>query len=1059
MLQTGENPGIPYWVFAFFFNLLMNCTHLTQQVIKTPIIHIIYWFCSCILLSLSSAVFAQTDLTFNELNTQNGLEDTKIAFVFKDSRGFAWIGTLGSLYRFDGSEVLTYGPAKGVNEPYLQSSMFEDKRGNLWFCTYNKLFCYERLRDTCLSFGGFREKNGAETLADYGLIHLDKKDQLWLTAGGNIFRLNLGQTLQHKKLTFHSYATGKAKIEGKRFYPLLNEQEELTGFFDYFLIGPGMKVWAKTTEQDFQSKTFFGAQNPEPTQLKINRVLPIPGSDQQYFLITPEKIVIYNPKNQQLALFFSAPKGLRLASALYVQPHLLLCSTSEGLYYLNIQTKQWSKVQDWSAHLNTNNISRKNIRDLFLDRDGIFWGIVYDEGICYTNPSLFKASFAEMDFKAQNWLEVSKNEWLFGSFNGLYLVKKGKVEKHFLNTRITGLYQDLQKNIWVLTEQGLYTFDRQSKNLSVVLNKQNYLFCFYQSSDGTYWIGGNGSNKKLILPQQQKADINAYTAQLLGAGSFWEDTLHQRFYLHENASNLHILQYNKGNWEKDTVFPIKGFLGGFLIPKGADKVWVATVHGIKLIHRTNARIEDLPFPLNWPNTNITGMVQDQQGTIWVSTNTNILSFDAKGRPLRMYTPREGFLAGPFLDGSMQILADRSIGILGRYGFNRFQPAQLNQKHSLPKIQITRLAVQGIPYHKLFPQDSSVTVKKRIRLKYRQNTIALRLVGIEMGQPDQVKLQYYLKGWEKKAEANIRNQVTEPRYSKLAPGHYTLMVRAANANGEWTPWNSKLQVEVIPPFWMRWWFKLIAGLGGAIVVTAGVQWYYRAQLREARIRNEEQERILRDIHDLTSGKVVFFQDFQSFAEQEIPQAEAKAKALGIAEQALQLFKRISAAVRNNTESDSTLVEFLHQLVAESKKNIGPSLGFSAQFGSSIPYAWVAGKYKNQLRLVVQEALGNILKHAEATSVLLQIGVEGGKLKILIQDDGRGIPEAQIAQIKPTDKVQESGNGLGNMLHRINTIGGEVKWVNQQGTCVAISIFLQKIRPKRRTFFNFGRFLLL
>ncbi len=111
------------------------------------------------------------------------------------------------------------------------------------------------------------------------------------------------------------------------------------------------------------------------------------------------------------------------------------------------------------------------------------------------------------------------------------------------------------------------------------------------------------------------------------------------------------------------------------------------------------------------------------------------------------------------------------------------------------------------------------------------------------------------------------------------------------------------------------------------------------------------------------------------------------------------------------------------------------------------------------MVVQEALGNILKHAQASKVLIHIGVEGGKLNIVVQDDGKGMSEAQIAQIKPTVSVQESGNGLGNMLSRMNSIGGEIKWINKQGTFVIVSIFLQKIRPKRKIFFNFTRFLLL
>ncbi|MDX2072310.1 MAG: ATP-binding protein [Haliscomenobacter sp.] len=1010
------------------------------------------------LLGISSSVFSQNDLIFNELNSKNGLEDAKIAFVYKDSRGFSWIGALGSLYRFDGSEVLPYGQAKGVDEPYLQSSMFEDKRGNLWFCAYNKLFCYERLRDTCLSFGGFFEKNGVETLVDYGLIHLDQRDQLWVTAGGGIFCLKIGQTLAQQRLSFQSYSIGKEKIQGKSFYPLLDQNGELIGFFEYLFFGPGMKVWTKQAKHSFSSKAFFSNEEAYSPPLEINEILPVFEKKGQYILTSEKVIGVFNSSNGEFTPLLTPPMGLSFFFTVYTQPHILLLSTNEGLHYFNIQTKHLSKVKDWPTNQITNDISRNNFKRIYLDRDNILWASAFDERLCFTDPNLFKTSFTKFDFNADCWLEVAPDVWLFGTSKGLQLVKKGKAIKSFLNLQITRLYKDLEKRIWVLTEKGFYIFDPKNETISRFGNDQGYVFSFFQSTDSTFWVGNNTATKKMDYANKKIIDVNVYTGQLLGSTSIWEDTQYRRIYLHENVNNLHILQYREGDWKKDTVFVIKGYLGGHLIPKGTDKIWVATMNGIKLIHRTKATIEDLPLPSTWPNTNFKGMVQDQQGTIWVSTNTHILCFDADGRPVRIYTPKEGFLAGPFSNEGIQILADQSIGIIGQNGLNRFFPTKRKTKKQLPKIQLTKLTIQGTLYQKLFPHDTSISEKRQIRLKYRQNSITLRLVGIELGQPDQVKLQYYLKGWEKKTEASNRNQFAEPRYNKLAPGTYTLMVRAANANGEWTSWKQKLRIEIVPPIRMRWWFILLEIIAGIALVAGIAQLYYRAQLREARIRNEEQERILRDIHDLTSGKVVFFQDFQSFAEQEIQGTEAKAKALGIAQQALQLFKRISAAVRNNTESDSTLLEFLQQLIAESKKNAGEALHFSAKIDTSIPYAWVAGEYKKQLRLVVQEAIGNTLKHAQATSLLLNIKVKEGKLKIVLQDNGIGIPEPLIAQIKPTEKVQDSGNGLGNMLARVQQIGGEIKWINHQGTMVLISIFLNKIRPRRKIFLNFMRFLL-
>jgi signal transduction histidine kinase len=465
-----------------------------------------------------------------------------------------------------------------------------------------------------------------------------------------------------------------------------------------------------------------------------------------------------------------------------------------------------------------------------------------------------------------------------------------------------------------------------------------------------------------------------------------------------------------------------------------------------LVNRTNSTEKrQLDLPSNWPKSAITGLVQDKQGLICASTNTNLLCFSPQGKPLRVYNFQEGLFAAPFQYKSLKMSDNGEIIVGGKNGISWFQPAQMQELSNKPKVQLTHCLIQGRPFREVFPSDSSITEKRYLRLKYRQNTFNFQVTGIEMGMPQDVKIQYYLRNWEDHRRASLYNQTTEARYEKLPPGTYQLRVRAASANGQWIPWQTKMTIQIIPPIWMRWWFIALGILSCVGILVLSVQSYYRAQLRDARIRNDEQERILRDIHDLTSGKVVFFQDFKAFAQTQIPQLEVKNKALDIAEQALQLFKRISAAVRNSLESDSTLLEFLTQIVAESRKILGGKVIFSAQLVPTIPYSWVSGETKKQLRFVVQEALGNILKHAEANKVSLTIAVNLGKLNITIQDDGKGIPEEVIAQIRPSDKVQVDGNGLGIMHGRILNLGGTIKWINDHGTKVIISISLQKVHP--------------
>ena len=84
-------------------------------------------------------------------------------------------------------------------------------------------------------------------------------------------------------------------------------------------------------------------------------------------------------------------------------------------------------------------------------------------------------------------------------------------------------------------------------------------------------------------------------------------------------------------------------------------------------------------------------------------------------------------------------------------------------------------------------------------------------------------------------------------------------------------------------------------------------------------------------------------------------------------------------------------------------------------------------ENGIFRVVQEAVNNIARHAEAQSVLLSVEYEEKALKIEIDDDGKGFVE------KEYDPQQANAQGLGlmGMRERISILGGELKITSEPG----------------------------
>lgn len=79
-------------------------------------------------------------------------------------------------------------------------------------------------------------------------------------------------------------------------------------------------------------------------------------------------------------------------------------------------------------------------------------------------------------------------------------------------------------------------------------------------------------------------------------------------------------------------------------------------------------------------------------------------------------------------------------------------------------------------------------------------------------------------------------------------------------------------------------------------------------------------------------------------------------------------------------------------------------------------------------IIQEGLQNIIKHAKAKNIIIEIKADGQNLSVHIEDDGKGFSEI-------------SGNGLGirNMKHRAKLLGGNITWNQpEKGSSVTIEI---------------------
>ena len=89
-------------------------------------------------------------------------------------------------------------------------------------------------------------------------------------------------------------------------------------------------------------------------------------------------------------------------------------------------------------------------------------------------------------------------------------------------------------------------------------------------------------------------------------------------------------------------------------------------------------------------------------------------------------------------------------------------------------------------------------------------------------------------------------------------------------------------------------------------------------------------------------------------------------------------------------------------------------------------------------VLQEALTNVSRHAQATSAVISVVARDGMVTASLTDDGRGMPDS--GRLGPRGDGLEGGFGMGGMRERAELVGGELEWLNapSKGTIVRLTV---------------------
>ena len=158
-------------------------------------------------------VHAGIELRSHQIKTSDGLPSNTVRYIYQDSKGFLWLGTLNGLSRYDGNSFLTFQPGNGEQPSLADNRIFnitEDKHGFLWMGTTVRLYsCYD-LRKAC--FVNYMEPE--EQDRNYSKLFLASCGDVWLWHPDNGSRRVVHQ--QNGSLTSTVFKTEAGNLPDNR---------------------------------------------------------------------------------------------------------------------------------------------------------------------------------------------------------------------------------------------------------------------------------------------------------------------------------------------------------------------------------------------------------------------------------------------------------------------------------------------------------------------------------------------------------------------------------------------------------------------------------------------------------------------------------------------------------------------------------------------------------------------------------------------------------------------------------------------------------------------------
>lgn len=576
-------------------------------------------------------------------------------------------------------------------------------------------------------------------------------------------------------------------------------------------------------------------------------------------------------------------------------------------------------------------------------------------------------------------------------------------------------------------ENSYEVIDKSPQKIEVLTRPSPGLFYIHYSKKGKlHYLVKAAVEKPFFRNDTLYGNQFFYDAEEDDAGNIWIGS--SKGLIRLNTVNNEVVQYLHNDRDANSVS--SDFIYALEIDSTYQAIWMAAYSGgLCSFHIPTGKFRHYNKEDGLADNIVYSIEKDLHGNLWFSTNAGISTYQIEEGIFRNYGKSDGLLNNEFNRQSSYRNEQGWIFFGGIFGIDYFHPDSILKTKSTPLLAFTNFRVFNKEY-----RNGNADTATVIELNHSDRYISIEFAALDYKDQQKIQYAYRLSGdseWIKLGNQHLLS------FSDLSTGNHLLQVHSTNAEGIWLNNEISCTINIRPPWWQNWWFRLflILLLIGFIVLI--IRGYFRRKLQKQTIVLEkkqavekERTRIATDIHDdLGSGlsRIRYLGEtirLKTNQQQEILQDIEK-----ISEFSDEMVDKMNEIVWALNEKNDTLAALLYYIRSFTVEYLNSNkIHCKVSIPETMPVKIINGETRRNIFLAVKEVLHNMVKHAQATEALLEVVLDNN-ITILIRDNGCGIQ---------WDRVRPFSNGISNIKKRMNDVRGNVLFHSNGGTEVVLKI---------------------